>query len=112
TDFITPKSNVSRTFRDAVLMLSKRHAFARRLVNSGRLSLPATLGDSPLNTPDGEPFAGRMVPGAPAVDAPVTGDRGEWLLDYLGNGFTLLLFTATPSSELPLREFKALASDA
>ena len=53
-----------------------------------------------------------MVPGAPALDAPVTGDRGEWLLDYLGNGFTLLLFTATPSSELLLRELKALASDA
>ena len=112
TDFITPKSKVSRTFRDAVLMLAKRHAFARRLVNSGRLSVPAIAVDSPLNTPDAEPFAGRMVPGAPALDAPVTGDRGEWLLDYLGNGFTLLLFIATPSSEALLRDLKALASDA
>ena len=111
TDFITPKSKVSRTFRDAVLMLAKRHAFARRLVNSGRLSVPAILADSPLNTPDAEPFAGRIVPGAPALDAPVTGDRGEWLLDYLGDGFTLLLFTAgQPADPLP-RELKALASD-
>src|SRR5689334_23915619 len=38
TDFITPKSTVSRIFRDAVLELAKHHAFARRLVNSGRLS--------------------------------------------------------------------------
>ena len=52
TDFITPKSEVSRLFRDAVLELAKRHAFARTLVNSGRLSVPATLRDSPLNTPD------------------------------------------------------------
>ena len=43
TDFITPKSEVSRTFRDAVLGLAKRYPFARALVNSGRLSLPATL---------------------------------------------------------------------
>ena len=58
TDFITPKSPVSRTFRDAVLALAKQHAFARRLVNSGRLSVPSILADSPLNTPDraGERF--------------------------------------------------------
>jgi 3-(3-hydroxy-phenyl)propionate hydroxylase len=43
TDFITPKSPVSRLFRDAVLALSRRHAFARSLVNSGRLSVPAVL---------------------------------------------------------------------
>ena len=28
------------------------HPFARRLVNSGRLSVPAVLWNSPLNTPD------------------------------------------------------------
>jgi len=43
TDFITPKSSVSRTFRDAVLSLARRHPFARTLVNSGRLSVPAVL---------------------------------------------------------------------
>ncbi len=52
TDFITPKSTMSRTFRDAVLALARRHPFARRLVNSGRLSVPAVLTDSPLGTPD------------------------------------------------------------
>ena len=57
TDFITPKSGVSRTFRDAALMLAKRHAFARRLINSGRLSVPAILTDSPLNTLDTDAFA-------------------------------------------------------
>ncbi len=111
TDFITPKSKVSRTFRDAVLMLAKRHAFARRLVNSGRLSVPATHTDSLLNTPDAETFAGRMAPGSPAIDAPVTGDGGQWLLDYLGNGFTLVIFTETVPTERLLRDFAALGAD-
>ncbi|NRF65678.1 FAD-dependent oxidoreductase [Aquincola sp. S2] len=93
TDFITPKSEISRVFRDAVLQLAREHGFARTLVNSGRLSVPATLRDSALNTPDRDVFAGRMVPGAPAVDAPLRGPDGHpgWLLRQLGDGFTLLL---------------------
>jgi len=94
TDFITPKSAVSRVFRDAVLTLSKRHAFARGLVNSGRLSVPAVLHGSPLNTADAdEGYAGGMVPGAVCADAPVSGPQGAgWLLSHLGQDFTVLLF--------------------
>ncbi len=93
TDFITPKSDISRLFRDAVLQLSKAYPFARTLVNSGRLSVPATLHASVLNTPDGEAFEGRMQPGAAAVDAPVVLADGSagWLLRQLGPGFTLLV---------------------
>jgi 3-(3-hydroxy-phenyl)propionate hydroxylase len=93
TDFITPKSEISRLFRDAVLDLSRTQPFARTLVNSGRLSLPTTLSTSSLNTPDREAFSGHLVPGAPAVDAPVLradGTRG-WLLRELGPDFTLCL---------------------
>ncbi|MBN3726751.1 FAD-dependent oxidoreductase, partial [Burkholderia sp. Ac-20379] len=66
TDFITPKSAVSRLFRDAALKLAKDAPFARRIVNSGRLSVPAVLHGSPLNTPDrdGDAFAGALPPGA------------------------------------------------
>ena len=93
TDFITPKTPVSRTFRDAVLALSQRHAFARRLVNSGRLSTPTTHRGSTLSTMDRDPFAGAMVPGAPAADAPVrVGGRSAWLLDHVGGHFELLVF--------------------
>jgi 3-(3-hydroxy-phenyl)propionate hydroxylase len=94
TDFITPKSDVSRTFRDAVLKLSKEHPFARRLVNSGRLSLPATLAGSTLNTPDRDAFAGAMVPGAPAADAPLAID-GEpaWFLAQTGGSFVAVVFS-------------------
>ena len=93
TDFITPKSAISKTFRDAVLRLAGDHPFARRLVNSGRLSVPTTLTGSPLNTADRDVFAGSMVPGAACVDAPivVAGVAG-WLLDVLRSAFTLLWF--------------------
>jgi 3-(3-hydroxy-phenyl)propionate hydroxylase len=94
TDFITPKSAISRTFRDAVLGLAKHHAFARRLVNSGRLSVPAVLAESPLNTPGADPFEGAMVPGTAAADAPVTGPGSKWFLDYLRGVFTLVSFDA------------------
>jgi len=108
TDFITPKSKTSRAFRDAVLMLAKRHPFARRLVNSGRLSVPATLSGSALNTVDSASFASRVQPGTPAVDAPVAGTGGAWLLDYLGEGFTLLIFAAQLPDSI-LQELEALA---
>jgi 3-(3-hydroxy-phenyl)propionate hydroxylase len=92
TDFITPKSAISRTFRDAVLQLARKHAFARTLVNSGRLSVPAVLADSPLNTADEDAFEGKMIPGAVAADAPVDGPCGAWLLQHLGRDFTLMTF--------------------
>jgi 3-(3-hydroxy-phenyl)propionate hydroxylase len=76
-----------------VLELARDHSFARKLVNSGRLSMPSFLVNSALNTPDAEPFAGDMVPGAPLDDAPVScnGQRG-WLLDQLGQRFQCLYF--------------------
>jgi len=92
-DFITPKSDVSRSFRDAVLLLAKDCAFARALVNSGRLSTPAILTHSPLNTPDQETFEGAMVPGAPSADAPIRA-RGKtsWFLGQVGGEFTGIYF--------------------
>ncbi|TPG49527.1 FAD-dependent oxidoreductase [Roseomonas nepalensis] len=112
TDFITPKSEASRAFRDAVLDLARDCAFARRLVNSGRLSLPSTYAASPLNTPDDEVFEGPMVPGAPALDAPLAG--GDWLLRHLGGGFVLLHFgeaaPAPPATVPPLRVLAVTAA--
>jgi len=93
TDFITPKSGVSRTFRNAVLQLAGHHAFARKLVNSGRLSVPSVYTDSALNTPDVDAFAGDMVPGAPLDDAPIeVNGEPAWLLDQLGGCFQLLVY--------------------
>ena len=97
TDFITPKSEISRVFRDAVLELSGRFEFARTLVNSGRLSVPTVLDGSPLNTPVAGPANPLTRPGAAAVDAPLTlvGGQPGWLLAQLGDGFTALVGSGT-----------------
>ncbi|KZL22602.1 FAD-dependent oxidoreductase [Pseudovibrio sp. Ad37] len=87
TDFITPKSAISRVFRNAVLDLSEAAEFARPLVNSGRLSVPATYDGSSLNSDDCAGMPVRSRPGSPAADAPTA---NGWLLDQLGNKFQLL----------------------
>lgn len=86
TDFITPKSQTSRVFRDAVLTLAERHEFARPLVNSGRLSMPSTY---PIDGCDYVPDAPEIArPGAPAPDALL--DDGTFLLGHIGGQFTVL----------------------
>jgi 3-(3-hydroxy-phenyl)propionate hydroxylase len=111
TDFITPKSDTSLTLRNAVLELARTEAFARPIVNSGRLSTHTVYGPSSLNTPDSEVFNSALVPGAPAPDAPIRVDgQDAWLLHTLaqrsrhGNGFVLLSFDPALPSELTLPE--------
>jgi len=87
TDFITPKSEISRLFRDAVLVLAEQYSFARPMINSGRLSLPTTYYDPLLAAFDTPLLPPVTRPGAPAIDAPL--GKG-WLIDRLGNGFQLL----------------------
>ena len=96
TTFMTPKSAIEREFRDGVLALAADLPFARRLVNSGRLSLPCSLAGLRLQTPDEDQIKGPMTPGSPCVDAPVTRADGRpgWLLEQLGGGFALLHFMA------------------
>ena len=102
TDFMTPKTKVSRLFRQAVLSLADQTPCGRALVNSGRLSVATMHRDSPLSTPDSEAFAGWMLPGAPADDAPwpaaPDGTGAGWLLEHLGDGFVLMLFSAEPTA--------------
>src|SRR5262249_61826713 len=72
TDFIAPKSAISRAFRDGVLALARTEPSARRLVNSGRLSVATHYQTSPLNGPDalGPGVAPAVRPRAAAPDAP------------------------------------------
>ena len=92
TDFITPKSRVSRLFRDTTLELAEEFDFARSLVNSGRLSLPCRYNDSPLNGDDDSSLPRDRAPGSCASDAPVRlGGRPAWLLNQLGGDFVLML---------------------
>ncbi len=87
TDFLTPKSAMSKIFRDAVLHLARRHPFARPLVNSGRLSVPCVYDDMPLNGPDLLEGPARSRVGAACADAPTA---EGYLLDHLKGQFTIL----------------------
>ena len=108
TDFITPKSDTSRTLRDATLELAGDHAFARKLVNSGRLSTPTPYVNSSLNTPDESAFAGQMLPGTNCADAPVSvKGQNTWLLNQLGEGFVLLSFGNSTASSLSVAGIEA-----
>jgi 3-(3-hydroxy-phenyl)propionate hydroxylase len=91
TDFIAPRTPQELRFRDAALALARTTDFAKRMVNSGRLSTPSVY-DTPLSTPDRDSWGGAARLGGPLPDAPVlgSGDRSAWLLDLLGSDPAIL----------------------
>lgn len=103
TDFITPKSDVSRIFRNAVLALAQKALFALPLVNSGRLSVPCVYDGSPLNGPDCDQMPTRSRPGSSVIDAPV---NGGWLADQLGNEFQLMAINLDVPDQLEFDNVK------
>lgn len=110
TDFITPKNEISRIFRDETLKLAKNYNFARTLVNSGRLSLPCSYNDSPLNSIEVETFNTNLTLGSAPKDAPLLIDNREsWLIDYLGNTFTLMVNIDVQTPEKLIAELNLLA---
>jgi 3-(3-hydroxy-phenyl)propionate hydroxylase len=100
TDFITPKSEISLLFRNTTLRLANHYEFARKLVNSGRLSMPTSYTTSSLNTPDTDAFSDALPLGAVAPDGPITiaGQNGWWL-SQLGGHFTIAVFCPTALPE-------------
>lgn len=103
TDFMTPKTEISQLFRNAVLDLAGKHSFARPLVNSGRLSVPCVYDAHPHFCPDGldGPIGAR--PGAACPDAPY---GNGYVLDHLAGRFTVLAIggdaPALPQGDVPL----------
>jgi 3-(3-hydroxy-phenyl)propionate hydroxylase len=104
TDFMSPHSVAERRLRDAVLALAPRCEFARRMINSGRLSLPAVY-DTPLSTPDAVPFAGTAKLGAPLPDAPLKRADGAatHLLDNMRGDFQLIYVENGDAADGPTR---------
>lgn len=103
TDFIAPQSPAERNLRDAALALAQRHDFAKRMVNSGRLSAPTAYRASPLSTEDAECWEAGPVPGAPIPDARLKGPDGRevFLSECLGPGFALLMRGGEPKEVPP-----------
>lgn len=91
SDFLTPETEMGRLFRESVLDLAESAPFARALVNSGRLSTPATYDGSPLNGAEAPGLPKATRPGAPIEDAP---SPEGWLTDRLGGGFRILAVNA------------------
>jgi 3-(3-hydroxy-phenyl)propionate hydroxylase len=88
TDFIAPRHAGARRYREAVLNLAVDMPFARRMLNSGRLSTPTSY-DTVLSTPDLDSWASTTRPGSPMPDAPVVRAGAE-------SAFFLASLPATP----------------
>jgi len=103
TDFITPKFPASRAFRDATLALARDFPFARALINSGRLSTPTSHSASPIDTADTDnDWVRGPGPGCAMLDGPVAGNGDGWLIDRLGNDFSVLSFCERAGDRAPL----------
>ncbi len=91
TKFMSPNSAIEKMFRDNLLILARKHPFARRLINAGRLSLPCQLTDSPLHTTNDNQTYQQI--GAVCSDAPLYDphNNASWLLNKLKHDFTLLV---------------------
>ncbi|WP_281545440.1 FAD-dependent oxidoreductase [Grimontia sp. SpTr1] len=110
TDFITPKSTMSKVLRNATLELAKNYPFARPLINSGRLSTPCTYRNSTLNTPDRDTFNNVLIPGSPILDAPVNQhEMASWLLDWVGNHFVIMIAESSTEQDKLLAELAKIS---
>jgi 3-(3-hydroxy-phenyl)propionate hydroxylase len=98
TNFMTPKTPIEALFRAEALRLAHDQPFARRILNSGRLSMPCSLEGFALQTPG----AAQVPPGSPLIDAPLAGDAGEtWLLREVQGDFTLVGFGDVALPDVP-----------
>ncbi|MGL4437877.1 MAG: FAD-dependent oxidoreductase [Bosea sp. (in: a-proteobacteria)] len=98
TDFIAPRSAMEARFRNAALALARTAPFARRFVNSGRLSLPTAYQGSALSMADDAVWPVGPKPGAPFMDAPF---RDGFLGEHLKGGFTLLAMSGADIADWP-----------
>lgn len=116
--FLAPRSPAEHTMRRAVVALASRHAFARGLVNTGRMAVANTYPAAPHL-----PAGGRSVPNLPlreAGEAPA--QQARTLMQWLGRGTHFVGVWREPSraaasealerlSHRPLRLLAVVGSD-
>ncbi len=102
--FMQPRSKAEFTLRTAVLQLARRHAFARTLLNTGRMCAPHHYGGLPgfgAAAP-----AGMAVPNVPLGDTAlieVLRAAGSDLVAFVFGPVPLALASAVEAARLPLR---------
>ena len=103
TRFMTPPTRGFKLLRDAVLSLSLEHAFVRPLYH-WRTSRPHEYTHSMLNDcgDDDTLYTAGPARGAPPRNVRLGPD--DYLLDHLGGGFDLLIFTTAAEISAALRE--------
>lgn len=107
TRFMTPPTRGYTLLRDAALQLAVTEEFAKPWINP-RQSAPYDYVASALTTPDDDRFACGARPGAPMTCVKLA--DGSYLTDYVGGGFTLLVFGGDVDEDL--RQALSQASDA
>jgi 3-(3-hydroxy-phenyl)propionate hydroxylase len=95
TRFLSPLSAAERTLRAAVLALAREHAFARTLVNSGRLSVANPYPDSPAITNGGWSLPNLAITLPDGSRSTLVG-----LAQRLGTVFIGILFDPTRADEI------------
>lgn len=106
TDFIAPHTPAERVLRDAALALAPKADFAKRMVNSGRLSTATAYAQSPLSTEDADVWPAGPRPGQVFADAPLVDAAGKscFLSQLLPRGFGMLRWRG---AEICLDDFDA-----
>jgi 3-(3-hydroxy-phenyl)propionate hydroxylase len=95
TEFMSPPSRGFDVLREAALSLAAEHRDIAELINP-RQTAAVTYTESPLSTPDGEPWSRGPMPGEVLPEVPVGGPVGH-VTELVGPDFVLLHFGAPPA---------------
>jgi len=93
--FLAPQSGAERVLRNAVLGLAREHAFARPLVNTGRMSIGNPYPDSPAVT-----AAGWSLPNVPIALPDGARSTLVGLAQSVGTAFVGILYAPARGDEL------------
>ena len=106
--FLRPRDGIERVFRHATIDLAKKHAFARSLINTGRMAVANPYSRSPITAPDLVQSHSVQNVSFKWVDG-TTGRLNE--LIQWARGLPLLLIWPSDASAQLLQTVQRLSSD-